>query len=471
MARRKVVISKPHPHRFRVTHQRSYQYVAGSKATEITPGKKECITWRCYVHVPATVEGKIVVKRLAVYGSTADECQMKAFNLLQLSPHVLKENMNHLALDLPPVSAKDVAYVHKMFESGEFSLAPAIEKAKLDSLPRIRQLAEKAIQRKLRHGKNVVAYRANLSKLDLRVNLGEGTFQLGKLRIDEVNQSHLTAWIEMVASLVNRRTGKVLAEHTVEQAIAMVKIAWKELIHEAPQRIYSPALNFSDLGDLYRGRAPRRIDRPLLEVEKLLRVADEAKSPREAGVMALLLLGLRMNEVGAVGWEDVELDETGRLWVEPFRSVSASSRQLRDQTKVGWRENRTIPVCSYQNELLDLAKEGNKILVCGFPPCSTSDVSKIFAQLSDRANVNWEPGEHCKFVRHSVLSAVSQHVKGNVAEEWGHGKHRDTTLARSYDLREVKEKRKAARENLFVNGKCACDLLPWANRKIPPRGD
>lgn len=73
MARRKKEITTPHPHRYRVTSNKSYIYVSGAKAAHLAKGKVECITWRCYVQVPELVEGKMGLVRKAIYGGTSDE--------------------------------------------------------------------------------------------------------------------------------------------------------------------------------------------------------------------------------------------------------------------------------------------------------------------------------------------------------------------------------------------------------------
>jgi integrase len=270
----------------------------------------------------------------------------------------------------------------------------------------------------------------------------------------------------MVMSLVNKRTGTPLSEHTIETAIALIKQAWRELAHDEEHSQYFASIRFDILGELYRCQTPREVDRRLLDVEKLLNVADAVQTPREAGVMALLLLGLRMNEIGAVRWEDISIDESGRHWVEPIGSISKSGRFWRERTKVGWKDNRAVPVCDYQKQLLDFALPEKHPYVCGDIPSSTSDVSRIFAELSERAKVTWEKGEHCKFVRHTILSVVAAEAGETIADQWGHQKHGDTMLSKVYDLRSVRAKRKGARKQLYAGGTCASDLLPWSNRKF-----
>jgi integrase len=467
MARRKSPISEPHPHRFRITRNKSYIYVAGQQAANKVAGKKECITWRCYVHVPVNVEGKIGLARTAVYGGTSDECRQKAETLVRSNPVVLDVNLNQARFGLEAIAAKDLAWALKTHENSETSLASAIKRAKSAALPTVRQLADQAIARKLVRDKNVVSDRAHLSKLDAPIFHKDGKFRLGRLKVDEVTQSHLVAWVKMVTQMPGRMPGTTLSEHSVELAIALVKLAWSELLHDEEQAKCFEALRFDTLASLFRKATPREVDRRLLDLDKLLLVADCARTPKEAGVMALLLMGVRMNEVGAVRWEDISTDEEGRLWVEPVGSISASRRKWRPRTKPGWRENRALPVCEYQRQMLDFAKVEGSEYVCGSSTCSTSDVGDVYWSLSERAGVAWTDGDHCKFIRHTVLSTVSDVAGELVAEMWGHQKHRDTMLSRVYDLRQVRAKRKAARRNLYVDGICASELLPWALRTFP----
>lgn len=464
MARRKSPISEPHPHRFRITRNKTYFYVEGRKAAEREVGRKDCITWRCYVHLPTGVNGKMGLKRTAVYGGTSEECKQKAEALARSAPFVLDVNLHQARIGLETIAAKDFAWALAAHEDPNNSLSTSIKRAKSAALPTVRQLAEQAIQRKASLNKNTNSDRAHLSKLEWAVSHKDGKFKLGRLKVDEVTQSHLVAWVTTVTNHVSKYTGQTLSEHSVELAIALVKVAWNELLHDEEQAKCFDSLRFDSLGSLFRRATPREVDRRLLDIDKLLTVADAASSPQEAGVLALLLMGLRMNEVGAVRWEDVTTDEHGRLWVEPIGSTSASRRQWRPRTKPGWRENRTIPVSDFQRQMLDLARQAGGEFVCGPSPCSSSDVAKIFQDLSRRAGVCWSKGDHCKFLRHTVLSTVSEVAGELVAEQWGHQKHRDTMLSRVYDLRQVRAKRRAARQNLFANGTCASDLLPWATR-------
>ncbi|MBL8069111.1 MAG: hypothetical protein JNM28_11725 [Armatimonadetes bacterium] len=467
MARRRIAVSEPHPHRFRVTRNKSYFYVEGKKAADRETGKKECITWRCYVQVPTDVNGKIGLARTAVYGGTSEECRQKAEALARSSPLVLDINLRHARIGLDTISAKDLAWALSAHGNPETSLATSIERAKAAALPTVRKLAEQAVDQRNQLGIDVTADRAHLSKLDLPVVFKDGTFKLGRLRVDKVTQSHLVAWVKEVAKLPGKKEGETLSEHSIELAIALVKVAWKELVHDEEQAGFFDALRFDSLGSLFRKGTPREVDRRLLDLEKLLQVADSARTPVEAGVMALLMMGLRMNEVGAVRWEDITTDEQGRLWVEPVGSISATGRRWKPRTKVGWSENRALPVCGYQRQMLELAKSAGDEYVCGSPLRSTDDVGDIYWGLCKRAGVTWSDGDYCKFIRHTVLTTVSEVAGESVAEMWGHQKHSDSMLSKVYDLRQIRAKRKAARKNMFVDGICASELLPWASRTFP----
>jgi integrase len=334
-------------------------------------------------------------------------------------------------------------------------------------LPTVLKLAQQAVDRKESLKKDVTSDRAHLNKLDLIVGHKEGKFRLGRLKVDEVTQSHLVSWVKTVTQLPGKEPGTRLSEHSVELAIALVKLAWNELVHDEEHTAFAEALRFDTLGNLFRNGTPREVDRRLLDLEKLLQVADSARTPREAGVVALLLMGLRMNEVGAVRWEDVTTDDQGRLWVEPIGSMSAYGRKWRPRTKVGWRENRALPVSEYQRQMLTLARLGGGDYVCGSPECSTRDIADAYWKMCERAGVAWDDGDHCKFIRHTVLTHVIEVAGEDVSDQWGHQKHGDTTLAKNYDLRQIRAKRKAARKNLFVEGVCASELLPWASRTFP----
>lgn len=383
--------------------------------------------------------------------------------MFRCSPFTLDVNLRMGHIGLNTVSAKDLAWAIDAHENSNTSLAAAIERAKAKALPTVQELAVQAIQRKQGFGKNVVSDRAHLTKLSMQVSHKSGKFRLGALKVHEVTQSHLTSWVKAVMALPGKNSGETLSPHSVELAVAMVKLAWKELVDDEDQAIYVDNLNFENISRLYESGQPRFVDRRPFSIDHLRCLSHVVEIPFESGVFALLLAGLRMNEIGAVRVEDITTDDSGQLWLEPTGSISATKRIWRNRTKVGWRENRTIPISKYQERLLKLAAEMSSTYICGEPLAGTEDIRKCFHILMERAGIELVPGQECKMFRHTVLIEVKRCTSTEIGEAWGHHKHPDSTSSRHYDLREIREKRNEALEKLIFKNSPACDYLPWAN--------
>ncbi|MBX3109962.1 MAG: site-specific integrase [Fimbriimonadaceae bacterium] len=426
-------------------------------------GLWEVVLYRKLIWLPQQVDDTIQLKRVPIYGATSELCEAKATALRNASPFVLDLTQSRVFQKVNLATLRESAEVQEKFASGEWSISAMVQRAKENDLPTLRQLAEQAIETKASSGKNVVSDRAHLGKLDLSLKVDGQIVKLGKLRVSEIRQSHITTWVRTLASVNSKRTGKPLGEHSIELAIALVKLAWSQLTLDENTVQYADSLTFANLRKLYE----REVD-PFIPIEPvdlvLLESIRELKdlTPVEAAAFALLLQGLRMNEVGAIRWEDIVVDEQGRQWVEPVGSISKAGRIWRPRTKIGVRENRSLPLTSFQVRLLEPARGCHQSFACGEPLLDTDSLRRLFEGLLVRAGKALPEKQFVRTIRHTVLTLLADRTDDDVADYWGHGKLPSTMVGKRYNLAEMRQKRRQRRKNVTFADTPACDYLPWA---------
>ncbi len=453
----------PHPYQFRVTHRGQISYVFGRKKADAMPGRKEVVTYRLHVWLPEQRGDRVELQRKSVYGESPALCYSKAESLRKAAPFVLDLAQNTVGIKLGLASLRMGAEVLEKYDSGEWSMPAMQERIRAKNVPTIRALAESAIEHKRRLGKNVVSDKTHLNKLSLPFQFDGAKLRFGNIKAHEVSQRHLVEWVKMISLLPGKKDGETLSPHSIDLAIALVKSAWQQLqLGEFAD--LKDRLAFNDLGVIYRQQKRKMPnDKAVIPLDTLKAIAELDLSKAERGAFALLLAGIRPNEVGAVRPQDIVSDDAGRLWLEPMGSVGATGREWRDGTKTGHRDNRSIPLSPYQARLIADCMDGSFIADDGSGlPLGTRNVRDMFRDLVSRAGKSLGKGEDVGTMRHTVITAVTQAAGMATADAFQHAKLPNTMAGKHYTLLEIRELRRLSRPDLMRDGKPVCDLLPWA---------
>jgi integrase len=469
-----------------VTFKGSSQLVYGKKNAESLPGKKEIVMFRTQAWVwtmdarpdnvkliggGAIISGSMTMpevapklKRVSVYGATRAICLAKAEEL----EDKMADAIHMLAgrTDVERIGLKEIRreiQVIKEFEQGALSMPAIMEKAKIAKTPTIEGLVQRSIDYKASQELSTVADRANKTKLSLKVQYGLELKPFGAVMASEVTQTQLLEWIRACKELPGAKEGEKLSRHTIQQCVSMLKGGWKQLaISEYAE--YAERLRFDDSLALLLPQKPESNGKTTVRLEVLKAIADLTDLAEiEKAVFGLQLMGLRPNEVGAVQPSDIVPDPNGRFWLEPTGSVSDVGRKRRPKTKVGEKENRSLPIPAYVLGLLGDYSERPFIANDGSgKPLSDDNVREIFKALVDKAGHALNEGESSHAMRHTVATAIVTVAGWSAADQHTNGKVPSNMVGQHYGLMPMREKRKLGRPVLMVNGAPVCDLLAWA---------
>jgi integrase len=476
-----------YPFQYRVTFKGGSQYVIGKKKAESMPGKREVITFRTQawlwtmdgapdVNVTPIGGGLLIsgnltsrvaprLKRVTVYGATRAEALAKAEELEDKMPEAIR--MLAGRHDVDRIGLKEIRReikIIKQFEQGVLSVDAIREKDKIVKTPTVEALVQRSIDYKASQDLSTVADRANKTKLVIKVSHGYEQKSFGSLMASEITQTQLIEWIKACRELPGCREGEKLSRHSIQQCISMVKGAWKQLAvteyAECAER-----LRFDESFSILLPPKPISSGKATVRLEVLRAIANLPDLTEvEMAVFGLQLMGLRPNEIGAVLPSDIVRDTNGRSWLEPTGSVSDVGRKRRPKTKIGDKENRSLPLPAYVLRLFGdfsprpfLADDGSG------KPLSDDNVRNIFKALVARSGHRLEDGESSHAMRHTSSTNVIVAAGYDVGDKWTSGKIPSSMVGQHYGLLSMREKRKLARSSLTVNGVPVCDLLPWAD--------
>lgn len=308
-------------------------------------------------------------------------------------------------------------------------------------------------------------------------------FIFGDVQIDQLTSTHLTCWLDMLRSEKNARSRRNTKQSFLH-ITRPLRILWKRFSGLDEFKEFAGRVPIEVALRESAEKCPSRVVEPRreLSLDEIRALVNAVSTPTEAGFMALMLCGLRPEEVGAVRFDEL-VSDLGTLWVLPRTVIQkgkvvdgtkADDRRIGDDGELYCEhrcELRNLPLTRLQRELVELARGHGQPFVAAEPDGRLPDtlrLNELFGRLVERSGVE-RKGVSPNTMRHNVHTYVARAIpRSEIKDRWSHAKKDATTGSRWYDLREADELNATERRKFMrYRGKPASEFLPWNDWSAP----
>ena len=328
-------------------------------------------------------------------------------------------------------------------------------------------------------------HRSRLIWWERPARLEDGTtFIFGDVPVDLLHESHLTSWLEMLRMEPNSR-GRRNTKQTFLHITRPLRLLWKRFQAQTTFKHIPQQLPIDLMLREEAEKCSSRVVEPRRELllDEIQRLVNAIDTPTEAGMIAMMLCGLRPEEVAAVRFDEL-VQDLGTLWVLPRRVVhkgrvvngtKADDRRIGEDGELYCErrcELRNLPLTRLQVKLVELARGHSQPFIAAEPGGRLPDtlrLNELFGRLVESAGIE-RKGVSPNTMRHNVHTYVARAFpRAVIKDRWSHAKRDATTGSKWYDLREADELNATERRKFMRHrGKPASEFLPW-NDWNPPQ--